>query len=185
VDHHATALPGYQQAQQQHWRRAALITAGIAAVELVVLVVVALAFIAKPLADDGKRTSAKPQAAEQVKPEDGKGAAGAELAKKASPVAAELPRTATPVLVLNGNGIGGAAGDVAKRVRALDYPIAGVGDASRHDFPRTIVMYRPGLEGEGQRLAQDLHLDLRRAVPLDGMRPGTLGSAKLVLIVGG
>jgi hypothetical protein len=46
-------------------------------------------------------------------------------------------------------------------------------------------MYRPGLEGEGQRLAQDLHLDLRRAVPLDGMRPGTLGSAKLVLIVGG
>ncbi len=184
MNHSTTTFPGYQQAEPQPWRRTALITAGIAAVELVLLVVVALAFIAKPLAEDGK-PAAKPKTEAQAQPETKSAAAEAGPTKGDTPVAATHSRADTPVLVLNGNGISGAAGDLAKRVRALDYPVTGVGDASRHDFSRSVVMYKPEFEGEGQRLARDLHLDQRRAVPLDGMRPGALGNAELVLIVGG
>ena len=40
------------------------------------------------------------------------------------------------------------------------------------------------LQGEALRLAKDLGMPRKRAVPLDGMRPGELGGAKLVLVVG-
>jgi hypothetical protein len=89
------------------------------------------------------------------------------------------------VLVLNGNGVPGAAAAAAKEVRRLDYPTPRVGDASRRDFLRTIVMYRDDFEGEAVRLARDLGLAASRAVPLDGMRANALQGAELVLVVGG
>jgi hypothetical protein len=97
---------------------------------------------------------------------------------------AELPRAKTHVLVLNGNGLAGAAGQLAAVVRAMRYPVAGIADASRRDFPRTIVMYRSGFRGEAERLAKDLGLARNRSMPLDGMRPAELGGAQLALIVG-
>ena len=179
MEHPVTAFPGYEQADPQPWRRTAIITAAIATVELVVLVVVALAFIAKPLAEDGRSAKTKTEAQTQSASKDG-------TAPVSDPApAASLARADTAVLVLNGNGVSGAASDIAKRVRALDYPVTGVGDASRKDFPRSVVMYKPELEGEGVRLARDLNLNARRAVPIDGIRPGALGDAKLVVIVGG
>ena len=51
------------------WRRAALVSGGIAALELVALVVIALAFVAKPFADDA---ASKPAAAAR----DGEGGGG-------------------------------------------------------------------------------------------------------------
>jgi LytR cell envelope-related transcriptional attenuator len=146
------------------WPRAAIVTAAIAALELVALLVIALAFIAKPFTNEGesaKRTDAAPAAS------------------------AAVPRSETPVIVLNGNGIAGAAGAAAKRVRRLDYPIVAVTDASRRDFGRTLVMYRDGSEPVAVRLARDLGLPPRRAVvPLDGMRAKDLLGAELALIVG-
>ena len=51
------------------------------------------------------------------------------------------------------------------------------------DFPRSIVMFRPGFKDEAQRLAKDVRVT--SVTPLDGMRPSDLGGAQLVLIVGG
>lgn len=148
------------------WRRTAIITGAIAGVELVVLLVIVLAFIAKPFTDDAAQ---KAKAAEPAR------------AEAAAPAAA---RTETPVIVLNGNGVAGAAGGAASRVRKLDYPVVRVGDASRRDFSRTIVMYRAGSRAAGVRLARDLGLPARRAVPLDGMRPKDLLGAELALVLG-
>lgn len=151
-------------------------TAVIAALELVALVVVALAFIAKPLAAD---SAAKARSAK-----------GEQAAAETAPVAEEpptaaLPRSKTGVLVLNGNGVSGAAAAAARKVRSLDYPVTGVGDAARRDVPRTIVMYREGFAGEALRLARDLGLGAKRAVPLDGLRAVDLQGATLALVIGG
>ena len=48
--------------------------------------------------------------------------------------------------------------------------------------PRTLVMFRPGFEAEGRRLARDLRVRVVR--PLDGMRTSQLLEAHLVLILG-
>ncbi len=157
------------------WRKAAIVTAVIATLELVALLVVALAFVAKPLAAD---SSAKPGAGKAEQ-------AAARGAATEEPPPATLPRAQTTVLVLNGNGVTGAAAQAARKLRRLDYSVAGVGDATRRDVPRTIVMYREGFEGEAVRLARDLGLGTKRAVPLDGLRAAELHGATLALVIGG
>jgi hypothetical protein len=57
-----------------------------------------------------------------------------------------------------------------------------VANAPRHDFTRSLVMYRRGFEGEGRRLARDL--DIKIVGPLDGMRPRQLHGAQTVVVVG-
>lgn len=153
------------ESTQRTWRRAWLVTAAIAALELVALIVVALAFIAKPFADDASSKSAA-------------------KADQTAAAGAVLPRAETPVLVLNGNGVEGSAGATANRVRRLDYPVVDVGDASRRTFTRTLVMYSDGARAAGARLATDLGLPARRAVPLDGMRAADLDGAQIVVVVG-
>ncbi|MGH2996352.1 MAG: LytR C-terminal domain-containing protein, partial [Gaiellaceae bacterium] len=111
----------------------------------------------------------------------GQQAAGPEA--KGTPAKQLLSRAETSVIVLNGNGIAGAAGAVAERARARRYVIAATGNAPRSDFPRSLVMYRPGFEGEAQRLARDL--GIKRVAPLDGVRASELQGAHLALIVGG
>jgi hypothetical protein len=159
------------------WRLAALALTAVAAVELMLLVVVGGALLAKP--ESGARTAAKRPAATR--------AASAGAATPARPVAApvtaaELPRRKVGVLVLNGNGRQGAAGAAAARVSGRGYRVRGVANAPSHDYARSIVMYRPGFEGEGRRLAADL--GIRVVGPLDGMRPRELHGAHTVLILG-
>jgi hypothetical protein len=96
---------------------------------------------------------------------------------------AELPRRKVRVVVLNGNGRQGAAAAAASRVSGRGYKLGVVGNAPRHDYPRSLVMYRPGFEGEGRRLARDLGIPL--VSPLDGMRPAQLHGAHAVYILGG
>ena len=155
----------------QPWRLAALVAAAIAALELV-LILAGVALLAGPLARTVADPSEKPSAP------------SAPRAEKSVPKhpPARLPRNKTSVIVLNGNGVAGAAGEAATVVRALTYVVAGTDNAPRSDFARTIVMYRPGFEGEAARLARDVRVE--RVVPLDGLRPRDLEGAHVALILG-
>jgi hypothetical protein len=155
-------------------------------VELVALVIVALAFMAKPLADEPAKGAARTATGSSAA--TATTAAGTTAAAPARPedppAQAELPRREVGVLVLNGNGISGSAAAKAATVRRFHYPVLSISDADQRDFPRTIVMYRNGFRGEGERLATDLGLPRQRAMPLDGIRASTLDGAKLVVVVG-
>jgi hypothetical protein len=85
-------------------------------------------------------------------------------------------------MVLNGNGISGAAHEAATRVEQRGYSIGQVGNASSSDFTRTVVMYRPGYRGEGMRLGRDLRVKI--VGPLDGMTTRELMGAHVALVVG-
>ena len=85
-----SALRFPDEASGRSWRRTAIITGAIAGVELVILLVIVLAFIAKPFTDDAGQKS---KAAEPA---------------KAEATAPAAPRAETPVIVLNGNGMAGA-----------------------------------------------------------------------------
>ena len=147
----------------------------VAAVELVLLLVLGIALVAKPVSAH-VREAAQQRALAPVKPEVAK--------PKAQPVGApKLSRSETSVLVLNGNGRNGAAAEQAELVRGRGYLIADVGDAPRTDFVRTTVMYRPGFAAEGKRLAKDLRIPI--VGPLDGIKPGALMGAHAVVVVGG
>jgi hypothetical protein len=157
------------------WRTATVLIAAVAAVELVLLVVVVGALLAKP--EPAPRRAA-PKASS---------ASAATATKVTTPtagkaVAAELPRRKVRVVVLNGNGRRGAAAAAAARVSGRGYRIGVVANAPRHDYPRSLVMYRRGFEGEGRRLARDLGVQV--VGPLDGMRPAQLHGAHAVFILG-
>jgi len=96
--------------------------------------------------------------------------------------APRLTRTKVSVVVLNGNGRQGAAATAATRVRRHGYRIRLVGNAGRMTYGHSLVMYRPGYEGEGRRLARDL--GIRTVGLLDGMRTRQLHGAQAVVIVG-
>jgi hypothetical protein len=162
------------------WRTAAIVAAGVAAVELAVLIVVGIVFGAKLLTDHAEKAIAGPHAAKRTGSTQSVASDGESQKAQAGP--AELPRDQTSVIVLNGNGVSGAAAVAADRIRRFHYLIAATGNAPRSDFHRSLVMYRPGFKGEALRLAHDLHL--RRATPLDGLTLRDLQGAHLALIIG-
>ena len=96
--------------------------------------------------------------------------------------AARLSRSHTGVLVLNGNGRAGAASSEASTLHALGYVVRGKGNAERQDYATTVVMYRKGFAGEGQRLARDLHVKI--VGPLDGIARSELHGGQLVVVLG-
>jgi hypothetical protein len=154
------------------WRTAATLAAAVAVVELVLLVVVGGALLAKP-ATAAHRTAAKPAAepvAKHLPP------------ATVSTASAELPRRKVEVVVLNGNGQPGAAAAAASRVQRKGYRIGLVANAPSHSYATSLVMYRRGFEGEARRLARDL--GVRVVSPLDGVRPKQLHGAHAVLILG-
>ena len=160
--------------------------AGIAALELVLLVVVVLAAFAKPFSNDADIVAAatttpggKAAKVEASTP------ATADAVKKTTPApapVAKLARNETSVIVLNGNGIQGAADEAAGVVQSLHYLIAGTANAPRSDFARSLVMYRPGYKAEAMRLAKDVRV--KRVIPLDGVRAAELQGAHVALILG-
>jgi len=177
------------------WRTATIVVAGIAALELALLVMLAGALVAKPEHPGRKATPARsttapakhrPAAAHTA---TAKAKAKPQPARKPKPVpaktaaAAELPRRKVTVVVLNGNGRQGAAAAAASRVSRRGYRIGLVANAPSHDYATSLVMYRPGFRGEARRLARDL--GVRVVSPLDGVRPAQLHGAQAVLILGG
>ena len=165
------------------WRAAAILAAGVAALELVVIVVVVLAAFAKPFSGDADIVAAVTPGKKAANVEASKSAADPVRKQTPAPApVAKLARNETSVIILNGNGIQGAADGAASVVQSLRYLIAGTGNAPRTDFARSLVMYRPGYKGEAMRLAKDVRV--RRVVPLDGMRAAELQGAHVALILG-
>jgi hypothetical protein len=169
VEHvlHNPSGPGHSQHQ---WRTIAVVAAGIAMLELIGLMIVGIALLAKPVmhhAQSEARAAQKPAVKTPVKP-------------KVGPL---LSRRVLPVTVLNGNGVSGAAAVEASRVRARGYRIRVVGNAPRGSYGQSVVMYRTGRRGEALRLARDL--GIRLVSPLDGLRPRDLKGARLAVVVGG
>jgi len=152
------------------WRTATIVVTVIAALEFVALAGAGVAIFGNPLASHLGTGTAKAAAPRK------------HLLSKPLPTKPTLARADTVVMVLNGNGQAGAAAAAARRLRTHGYLIGDVGNATRTDYTRTLVMYRRGYAAEGLRLAHDLHV--RIVSPLDGMRANRLMGAHLVLVVG-
>ena len=174
---HPSDLPA-----QQPWRNAAFIAATVATVELAVLLIVGIVVFGKFFAGEVEKASDPIAVTQAAVEREQKAAAPASNGGQAreKPL---LQRGKTSVIVLNGNGISGAAATAADGIRAKNYLIAGTGNAPRTDFTRSVVMYRPGFEGEARRLARDI--GVRRVSPLDGIRRRDLQGAHIALILGG
>jgi LytR cell envelope-related transcriptional attenuator len=153
------------------WRTTAIVAAGVALLELLILLALATTLIGKSVSAHAKeaaeaRATGIPTEA-KVRPE---------------PRKATLSRAETSVIVLNGNGVAGAAAASADRVKSRGYSVAATGNAARSDYGRSVVMYRPGRRPEAQRLARDLGIKL--VGPLEGMRTKDLLGAHVALILG-
>ena len=151
------------------WRRATIAVSAVAAFELLLLAAVGIMVFGNPLA-----TQIRDSAAAAATPPPKRSATTA-------PKKALLARNETSVMVLNGNGRAGAAAAAADKVQARGYLLGNVGNAASVT-PHTLIMFRPGYEGEARRLARDLRVGIVR--PLDGMRTSQLLGAHLVLILG-
>jgi hypothetical protein len=92
------------------------------------------------------------------------------------------PRSSISVLVLNGNGISGAAGTEASAIVSRGYAHAIPTDASSSSYARSIVLFRPGWQREAGRLARDA--GIRAVAPLDGRVAPAYKRVPLVLILG-
>ena len=85
------------------------------------------------------------------------------------------------VLVLNGNGVSGAAGTEATQLVARGYRHAVPGDAPT-TYAQSVALFRPGWQREAQRLARDV--GIRAVTPLDVRLPGSERRYQVVLILG-
>jgi hypothetical protein len=166
---HALPHPGQSGPDRHHpWRTIAVVIAGVATLELLIIVIVGVALVAKPMAHAAITRAAKAPAVKKPAPE---------------PMLPLLPRRLTSVTILNGNGVAGAAATEASRVRARGYKVGVVGNAPRGSYGHSVVMYRAGRVREARRLARDLGIAI--VSPLDGLRKGDLHGAKLAVVVGG
>jgi LytR cell envelope-related transcriptional attenuator len=161
------------------WRTATIVATGVAAFELLILVGIAVALFGQPVLDWVQRSESP----------------GAHTAKKArhvavkpaatpqpAPAVPQLARRETSVLVLNGNGVPGAAASAGQLVRSKGYLVTEVGNAPRDDYRRTVVMFRPGYKPEAARFARDLQV--KTVTPLDGLRLRDLMGAQVAIVLG-
>ena len=152
------------------WRTATLVVGAIAAVEFFALIAIGAIQLAPK--QHAVRAAAGPHARPAVR------------AHTAPPVPSHplRPRRRVSVLVLNGNGIQGAASSEAAHLQVAGYRIGGATNAQRHDYARSMVMYVPGWVKEARRLARDT--GVRLVAPVDGLSPRKLKGSKLVLVLG-
>jgi hypothetical protein len=169
---------------QDPWRATALVASGIAALELLLILVLAAVLFVGLSGDDPAPAAASEKAAPAPAGEAPAKDAATKAQPAAKPAKAEptLERGETSVIILNGNGTTGLAGEKADLVRTKGYLIAGTSNAPRTDFARSVVMFRPGYEAEARRLAADFRVP--RVAPLDGVTKGDLQGAHVALIVG-
>jgi LytR cell envelope-related transcriptional attenuator len=163
------------------WRTATIVASLVAALELLLILALAIALFGQPVLDWAQGT-VEPGAAPAAKKQEPAAAAEQRAQPPAPPAAPKLSRPQTSVLVLNGNGIAGAAASTGALVRDKGYVVAAVGNASRSDYHRSVVMYRPGYAPEAARFARDLRLEL--VSPLDGLRPKDLMGAHVAVVIG-
>ena len=163
------------------WRTATLVATGVAALELLALVGLGMVVLGRSVAPHVHAAAA--HAAHPPKHH-----AAPQPAKRAHRPQAHLvrllSRSKTAVLILNGNGINGAAAQAAAVVRSRGYAVTDTRNAPRIGYPTWRLMAAPGYAGEATRFARDMGLGRSRVGPLDGMIPRQLHGAKLVLILG-
>jgi hypothetical protein len=166
------------------WRTATLIAGSVAAVELVALVVLGLVLVGRSLAPQVHSAAAHSARASKhvVAPAPAKAAEPKPVHR--AHAGRILPRSKTGILILNGNGVNGAAAQAATVVRARGYLVTATKNAPRTGYPTWHLMAAPGYAAEAKRFARDLNLRLARVGPLDGMTPRQLHGAKLALILG-
>jgi apolipoprotein N-acyltransferase len=170
----------------QPWRTAAMIATGVAAVELFILLLIGFLIGAKAFSEKTETATIAaikrevPQAA-QTNGSDQKSAETTQTQKQKEPKV--LPRSRTSVVVLNGNGIPGAAAVNGDKAHSLHYIVTATGNAPSTGFARSVVMFRPGFKPSAQRLAKDM--GVKAVSPLDGITKGDLQGAQLALIIGG
>jgi hypothetical protein len=163
------------------WRTATLVVGAVAAIELVALALIGgtrIAHLFQPLVHSpvaSANAAAQPahRTAAHVKP----------LKLPAVPTHRLLPRSRVSVLVLNGNGTQGAAATEAARIQSRGYPLPAAKNAVRHDYARSMVLFRPGYAVEARRLARDA--GIRLVSPVDGVGKAQLRGSPLVVILGG
>ena len=153
--------------QVRQWRTATLVACGVAAFELLLLLIVAIALLSKPLSAHAKEAALNREIGS--------------IPSRPEPKRVTLSRRETSVLVLNGNGIPGAAASEASRARARGYQVAGTGNAAQ-SYGRTVVMYRPGRRPEAKRLAAEIGVTL--VGPLDGIKARQVQGAHVVVVLG-
>ena len=154
------------------WRTATVVVGVVAAIELVALIGIGATRLAAPLrAHAAAHAKVTPQHAQHVR-------------RVASlPLRPLRTRATLSVLILNGNGVNGAAGAEVTSLQTLGYGTARSADAPRHDYARSMVLYLPGYVQEARRLAQDA--GARLVAPVDGIRTAQLKGSQLVVVLGG
>lgn len=92
------------------------------------------------------------------------------------------PRSSISVLILNGNGVSGAAGNEATSITAWGYRQAIPADAPSSGYPRSLVLYRPGWQREAERLAREVRIPT--VATLDGRLAPEYAHVPLLVILG-
>jgi hypothetical protein len=148
------------------WRTATLVASAIAAAELVGLIAIGGFVVAHPF-----HHHANPAAAPAVTVVHHATAVVhrvvAPIPKKdrVGPIASHplRPRSEVRVLVLNANGVQGAA------------------NAPAHHYARSMVMFVPGYLKEARRLAHET--GIRLVAPVDGLSSSALSASRLVVLL--
>lgn len=164
------SAPSFQALPADRWRTATIVASGVAVFELLIILIVVTALIGKGVSAQAKEaalTKATGIPQKTFRPE---------------PKQVTLTRGETSIIVLNGNGVAGAAAAASDQVKAKGYAVAATGNAARSDYGRSVVMYRAGRKPEAQRLASDLGIKL--VGPLEGMSTRDLLGAHVALILG-
>jgi LytR cell envelope-related transcriptional attenuator len=151
------------------WRTATLVAGAVALAELFGLIALAGVHLAPTV-----RASAGTHAQAATAPTRAPAKADAHPAR---------PRSHLSVLVLNGNGVSGAAGTEATRLEARGYRHAIPADAPNQNYAQSLVLFKPGYLPEARRLARDA--GIRIVSPLDGRTRTQLRGSQLVVILGG
>ena len=163
------------------WRAATLVAGGVALLELFGLLAVGAVLVARHTTTRVAATATH-GVKHHTAPRRHVAAIPAKDRFEAVPLGPVRARAHVRVLVLNGNGVAGAAHAEAARLQALGYPIGGAANAPRHAYSRSMVMYVPGYVQEARRLSREI--GIRLVAPVDGLTPASLRTARLVVLLG-
>ena len=165
------------------WRTATLVASAIAAAELVGLIAIGGFVLAHPFRHHANPSAAAATVVHQSTPVVHRVVAPIPKKDRVGPIASHplRPRAEVRVLVLNANGIQGAAHAEAARLHELGYTIGGAANAPAHHYARSMVMFVPGYLKEARRLAYEI--GIRLVAPVDGLSSSALSASRLVVLL--
>ncbi len=177
IEHYSEPFP---------WRTATLVASAIAAAELVGLFVIGAFVLAHPFSHHAKTstTNAATAVVHHQMPVVHRHVVPVPAKDRFAPIVSRSlrPRAQLRVLVLNANGVQGAAHIEAAHLQGLGYVIGGAVNAPGHHYARSMVMFVPGYLREARRLARETGIKL--VAPVDGLTPSTLSASRLVVLLG-